>query len=224
MLIMEHVVLSVSIFVTSLLDDKFVRGVNKTVKDQIIWDSFRKGNKEALEIIYEENYSSLFHYGLKFTSDEDIVKDLIHELFIDLIDSGEKLSATDNIRFYLLKVMRNKLLKQLAANLKLKKEGVEMSGFTLVESIENQLIKKEMEENARMQIIASVNKLSKKQQEIIYLRFYNDMSYQKIAELFEVKIQTVRNLMSRAIQSLKDDLEKNKIDKQIILFILNLRV
>lgn len=198
--------------------------MTKTVKDQIIWNSFREGNKEALEIIYEENYSSLFHYGLKFTSDEDLVKDLIHELFIDLIDSGEKLSATDNIRFYLLKAMRNKLSKHLAANLKLKSDQLDASGFTLVESIENQLIKKEMEENARTQIIASVSKLSKKQQEIIYLRFYNDMSYQKIAELFEVKIQTVRNLMSRAIQSLKDDLEKNKIDKQIILFILNLRV
>ncbi len=198
--------------------------MGRIVKDQIIWDSFRKGKKEALEIIYEENYSLLFHYGLKFTSDEELVKDLVHELFIDLIDSCEKLSATDNIRLYLLKAMRNKLSKQLAADLKLKKDGVEMPGFTLVESIENQLIKKEMEENARKQIISSVGKLSKKQQEIIYLRFYNDLSYQKIAELFEVKIQTVRNLMSRAIQSLKEDLEKKTIDKQIILFVLNLPV
>ena len=47
------------------------------------------------------------------------------------------------------------------------------------------------------------------------------MSYQKIAELFGVKIQTVRNLMCRAIQSMKDDLEKNRIDRQIILFILS---
>ncbi|MDX9882973.1 MAG: sigma-70 family RNA polymerase sigma factor [Prolixibacteraceae bacterium] len=196
----------------------------QVVKDQIVWNSFREGNRDALEIIYEENYSSLFHYGLKFTSDDDTVKDLIQELFIELIDSGEKLSATDNIRFYLLKALRNKLLKQLAANPKQKNDHPDIAGFTLVESIENQLIKREMEETVRKRVIASVGKLSKKQQEIIYLRFYNDLSYQKIAELFGVKIQTVRNLMGRAIQSLKEDLEKNRIDKQIILFVLSLPV
>jgi RNA polymerase sigma factor (sigma-70 family) len=198
--------------------------VAQVVKDQIVWNSFREGNRDALEIIYEENYSSLFHYGLKFTSDDDTVKDLIQELFIELIDSGEKLSATDNIRFYLLKALRNKLLKQLAANPKQKNDHPDIAGFTLVESIENQLIKREMEETVRKRVIASVGKLSKKQQEIIYLRFYNDLSYQKIAELFGVKIQTVRNLMGRAIQSLKEDLEKNRIDKQIILFVLSLPV
>ena len=198
--------------------------MTKVVKDQIIWDSFRKGNKEALEIIYEENYSSLFHYGLKFTPDEGLVKDLIHELFIDLINSGEKLSSTDNIRFYLLKVLRNKLSKQLAASLKLRNDQFDVSVFTLVDSIETQLIKKEMEEHTRVRIVASVKKLTKKQQEIIYLRFYNNMSYQKIAELFEVKIQTVRNQMSQAIHSLKEDLEKSGINKQVILLVLNLSV
>jgi RNA polymerase sigma factor (sigma-70 family) len=193
--------------------------VIEDLKNQIIWDNFREGNKKALEIIYEDNYPSLFHYGLKFTPDENLVKDLIHELFIELIDSRDNLSATDNIRFYLLKALRNKLSKHFLSSLKEKANQVVSADFSFVESIETQLIKKEIEEGIRARILASVKKLSEKQQEIIYLRFYNDMSYQMIADIFQVKVQTVRNLMFRAIQSLKEDFEKGELDKQMILFV-----
>ena len=80
--------------------------------------------------------------------------------------------------------------------------------FDLIDSIEIQLIKKETEEELQKRIIIAIKKLSIKQQEIIYLRFYNDLSYQEIAVLFDINLQTVRNLMSRSINSLKEDLQK----------------
>lgn len=198
--------------------------MSENIKNQIIWDEFRKGSKEALETIYEDNYSSLYYYGLKFSQDKDIIKDLIHELFFELIDSGERLSRTDNIRFYLLKALRNKILRQLAETSKFSNKLDENVGFDMVGSIESQLIKEEIEEYLQNHILTAIKKLSVKQQEIIYLRFYNDISYQEIAVLFDVNIQTVRNLMGRAIKSLKDDLNNNNISKNLILFILNLSI
>ena len=195
--------------------------MSEKLKNQIVWDEFRKGSKMALETIYEDNYASLFHYGQKFTQDNDLIKDLIHELFIELIDSGLRLSRTDNIRYYLLKSLRNKLLRQLSEKLKFTNKLAESSDFNLVDSIESQLIKDEVEEQLRNQITNAIKKLSVKQQEIIYLRFYSAISYQEIATLFDVNIQTVRNLMSRAINSLKEDLQNNNLSKHLILFVLN---
>ncbi|MGQ8334959.1 RNA polymerase sigma factor [Sunxiuqinia sp. A32] len=197
------------------------------MKNRVIWDNFREGSKEALEIIYEENYSSLFHYGMKFTPDEHEIKDIIQELFVELINSGTKLSPTNNIRFYLLRAMRNKLIKHLQSAKLLAEnstKNIVNTDFSLFESVENQLIQKEIEEAQRKSILSSINKLSQKQQEIIYLRFYNNMPYQEIADLFEVKIQTVRNLMNRAINSIREDIEDDKINKGLILFALNLSI
>lgn len=199
--------------------------MSKIETDRLVWDSFRQGSKEALEFIYAENYSSLFHYGLKFEPNDEVVKDLIHELFVDLIDSGTKLSSTDNIRFYLLRALRNKIQKQLSGKVHpITSADTIITEFSLSDSIEVQLIKTEIEAELKQQIMESVSRLSEKQQEIIYLRFYNDMSYQHIADLFGVKIQTVRNLMSRAIASLKEDIENNSINRHIILFVLKLSV
>ena len=198
--------------------------MSENLKNQIIWNEFRNGNIDALEIIYEDNYATLYHYGMKFSRDNDLIKDLIHELFIELIDSGSRLSKTDNIRFYLLKALRNKLLKHLSESSKFSSKLEESTEFNLIDSIESQLIKKEVEEQLENQVITAIKKLSIKQQEIIYLRFYNDISYPEIAVLFDVNIQTVRNLMNRAINSLKEDLRSNNLSKHLILFVLNLSI
>jgi len=198
--------------------------VSEALKNRVIWNNFREGSKEALEIIYEENYSSLFYYGLKFTQNRDTIKDVIQELFIELINSGSKLSSTDNIRFYLLKAMRNKLMRHLQDTRFSNRVVLDEPEFRLSESIESQMIQKEVEEEKRAKVLNSINKLSQKQQEIVYLRFYNNLPYHEIADLFEVKIQTVRNLMNRAMNSIREDLEEGKINKNLILFALRLSV
>lgn len=198
--------------------------MSESLNNQIIWDDFRKGSKVALETIYEDNYASLYHYGLKFTRGDYLVKDLIHELFIELIDSGSRLSKTDNIRFYLLKAFRNKLLKNISEKFKYSNKVEKSAEFNIIDSIESQLIKKEVEEEEQKRVISAIKKLSVKQQEIIYLRFYRDLSYQEIAILFEVNIQTVRNLMNRAINSLKVDLQNNNLNKHLILFVISLSI
>ena len=198
--------------------------MSENLKNQIIWDDFRRGSKKALELIYEDHYASLYHYGKKFCKDQDLVKDLIQELFIELIDSGSKLSPTDNILFYLLRALRNKLVKQLSEKSKFSASVQEVSDFDLIESIENQLIVREDEDRLRSRIISAIKRLSAKQQEIIYLRFYCDLSYTEIAGVFDVNIQTGRNLMNRAISSLKEDLKINSYTKHLILFCLKLSI
>jgi len=195
--------------------------VTNTIKDMIIWDSFREGNSKALELIYEENYSPLFYYALKFTNDRDLIQDLIQELFVELINSGKKLSRTNNIRVYLLKALRNKIRFQLARTARRQSRPADYAEFNLLDSVEARLIKKETDETIQNRITSAVKKLSPKQQEVIYLRFYHDMPFTEIAGLFEVNVQTVRNLLTRAITQLKEEL--GKINKQMILFLLNLR-
>jgi len=120
--------------------------------------------------------------------------------------------------------LRNKLIRQLSENSKFSNKLEESAIFNLIDSIESQLIKTEVEEQLKKQIITAVNKLSVKQQEIIYLRFYKDLSYHEIADLFNVEIQTARNLISRAIKLLKEDFQNNNTGNNLILFVLGLHI
>lgn len=191
-------------------------------RDYILWDSFKNGSEHALSLIYKEHYSALFYYGRKIMQDEELIKDLIHELFEELIRAGARLSDTDNIRYYLLKSLRYKLLKKSDSKVENRTNiKSDHPQFGIVDSIEKQMILDETDETRREQIKEAVCRLSSKQQEIIYLRFYNDMNYEQIAEIFQTGIQTVRNLMHRALRSLQEDLKKNGTDLFTLLFFLN---
>ena len=192
-------------------------------EDHIIWDAFRNGNQEALEYIYKQHYSALKYYATKFDLSDSQTNDVIQELFVELIESGNKISQVSNIRYYLLGATRNKIYRLKSKEQK-KNRNFDALDFSIANSIEDQLIHKEIQENSIQHVIASINNLSQKQQEIIYLRFYNDLSYKEIAEIFNTKAQTVQNLMGRAIRSLKDDFEKKNITKSLILMLFKLQI
>ena len=81
--------------------------------DKEIWNDFRKGKNYALSHIYHQHVQSLFRYGKKFSSDDELIKDTIQDLFFDLIRTRENLGKTDNICFYLMRAFRRKLVKNL---------------------------------------------------------------------------------------------------------------
>lgn len=189
-------------------------------QDSIIWDAFKNGNKNAFEHIYREHYSSLKHYALKFSLDNSIINDLIHELFIELIESTNKISTTTNIRYYLLGAIRNKIYSLHSKGKKERIGECNELNFDFSESIEEQLIKNETKEKQRKVLLVALDKLTHKQQEIIYLRFHNNLSYKEIALLFATKPQTVQNLMSRAISTLRTEIEKSDIGENIFLLLM----
>ena len=52
--------------------------------DKLIWNRFLAGDNEAFSEVYQKYVQSLFLYGLQFTSDRELVKDSIHDLFVKL--------------------------------------------------------------------------------------------------------------------------------------------
>jgi len=67
--------------------------------DAKLWEDFKKGEKYALTQIYYHYADSLFRYGKKFSSDDELVKDAIQDLFFDLIRTRAKLGTTDLDKF-----------------------------------------------------------------------------------------------------------------------------
>jgi len=81
--------------------------------DTKVWEDFKKGDKNSLSTIYHDNVNFLYRYGKKFCLDNELIKDTIQDLFFDLIRTRENLGSTDNIRFYLIKAFRNRLVQNL---------------------------------------------------------------------------------------------------------------
>ena len=81
-----------------------------------IWENFKAGDKSALSYVYFQYFHSMFQYGIRFKDDPEFIKDCIQDVFLKLIQAGDKLSPTENIRFYLLRALKNAIYKQIDKN------------------------------------------------------------------------------------------------------------
>lgn len=173
--------------------------------DAPLWDAFRKGNEKALVSIFDRFTRLLYNYGYKIVGEEDVVKDAIQELFIELWKNREHLGETTSIKFYLFKSLRRKLvrintksLKRLTVRLQTEHD---QEAFP---SPEFMLIAEQTSEEEREKIMQMLNTLTKRQREAIFLRYFEELGYDKIAAIMEMSKQAVYNLVSKSIEHLKN--------------------
>ena len=174
-------------------------------EDALLWKSFKEGNKQAFAKIFKKYYSDLFYYGIKLVNNEDLVKDELQELFSDLWNKRRNLSEITYVKAYLIKSFRRKVLKSLTKIRKI--NTVEISDTLDVEfqlSVEELIINGEQRNIDLKRLSVSIGKLNKTQKEIIYLKFYNNLDYQEIAEITGLKYQSIRNSMHKALKVLRN--------------------
>lgn len=173
-------------------------------KDLEIWENFKAGDRSALSYVYFQYFHSMFQYGIKFKDDPEFIKDCIQDVFIKLIQSGEKLSPTDNIRFYLFRALKNTIYKEIDKRKKIEFVEFVTLKFDAPFSLEEELAEKENSTNKEIALLKALNELSERQREIIYLRYECAMEYDQISEIMGLKYDSARKLLFRAIKSLKE--------------------
>ncbi|MDP3444663.1 MAG: sigma-70 family RNA polymerase sigma factor [Ignavibacteria bacterium] len=176
-------------------------------KDSEIWENFKTGDQSALSYIYFQYFNSMFQYGVRFKDDPEFIKDCIQDVFFKLIQAGEKLSPTENIRFYLFKALKNAIYKGIDKGKKMQLVEFVSLKFDSPFALEEELAEKENVSNREMALLKALNELSGRQREIIYLRYECGMEYDQICEIMQLKSDSARKLVFRAIKSLKEIIE-----------------
>ncbi|MEQ8474234.1 MAG: sigma-70 family RNA polymerase sigma factor [Marinoscillum sp.] len=184
-------------------DNSSSKPVDIIVNDGITWDKFKKGDKAALTFIYRNYSNLLFNYGCQFTTNRELVKDAIQDLFIEIINNKENLSQTDSIKFYLFRALRNKLIRMLAKKNSVDLETLENNHpFEISISPETIIINRQIDEEKRTWIAEKLNELPPLQKEALLLFYFEGLTYAQISNMLGMKVKSARALVYRAIKSI----------------------
>ncbi|MDJ1482901.1 sigma-70 family RNA polymerase sigma factor [Cytophagaceae bacterium YF14B1] len=74
------------------------------------------------------------------------------------------------------------------------------------ESYESELIHIQTEVAQQIRLQQELNKLPQRQKEALYLVFYQELSYQQITKIMQLQYQTVRDLVHKALKTLREKL------------------
>jgi len=177
------------------------------MSDILLWKQLKEGNKSALERIYSTYISSLLKYGRKFSRNDQVIEDCVQDLFIELWKNRAGLGMTDSIQRYLLVALRRKVIREMDKSKKRVSdtEPTELD-FEVEIAVDQKLIALELSAERAAQVKAAMENLSKRQKEVIYLKYVSGLDYEDIGETMGLNYQSVRNLVSNALKKLKGTL------------------
>lgn len=171
--------------------------------NSIIWDRFLEGDKMAFEELMKTHFTVLFHYGTKFSKDREFIKDCIQDLFLQLWESRQNLSNKVMVKPYLMASLRRRIHRATLpihfSDILTKSEDI----FEVEFSIEEKFIQDESTLLLTQKIKYVLEMLPKRQKEVIYLKFFQELEREQIAKVMEVAPQTVSNLLQMAVKQLK---------------------
>jgi len=159
-----------------------------------------KKDEQAFGLLYERYFPLLFIYASKIISDEEVVKDILQDVFVSLW-SKTGLEINTSFSSYIYAAVRFQLFDYIDKQ-KVRQGYADSLQHFLdqgVYSTDNYLLEKELQQ----QIEKEIMNLPPKMREIFILSRQEEKSYEEIARQRNVSLNTVRKQVSNALKIMR---------------------
>ena len=188
------------------INKKYFESVINLTKEQeqTLWKDMISGNKKSFEDLYKQYFQALINYGFRITKNENLIEDAVQELFNSIWNNRTNLSEVNEVKFYLFRSLKNRILRQLERDIFDKSEDIDVY-LDFLNSISEEQKKIDSEQfDANLDTLQrAIAHLPIRQQEVINLKYYHDFTLDEIAKLMDVNKQSVSNLLFRSYAILR---------------------
>jgi len=180
--------------------------------DETLWEGMLRGDQDMFLSLYNRYYHALLFVGLKEIRDPQLVKDTIQQLFLYLWEKRESIHVARNVKSYLLTSFLRKLSADWKKSGKVSKLQVVYSQYSedTTPSPEENLILKDEQQHPFRHLMDFINELPSRQKELLYLKFYEGLSYEEIVQQTGLTHRTIYNKIHEALKKLRLDIVNNE--------------
>ncbi len=189
--------------------------------DKEVWLMFKDGHEGAFTWLYENYFDPLYNFGLKGGFSVEAVEDCLQDLFVELRQRRARLGEVLNVKAYLFKCFRRKLLRDARKSRVLELVGGQRSGISFEPVIEQEehFVDARLSALQQQHLQKALATLPVRQREAIYHFFYEGFSYTELAEVMELgSAKTARNLVYKSLASLRA--QKDKLPHWLVASLL----
>jgi len=192
------------------------------MEEKLLWETFLGGDKFAFNRIVQHFYKESFQYGMKFTDDADLVKDCLQEMFLTLWTRRSHLNPVDSIKGYLFVSLRRLLHKKVLGQKKHLTQSLDADadfGIRFSFSFDEHYVQNESYTQMAAWLNNKLIELPSRQKEVLYLRFFKQLTRNETSEVMGISPQTVANLQLTAIKTLKERAQSENKSFDLLLWL-----
>ena len=176
------------------------------------------GNNKAFDELLARTQSSLFAYIMFVVRNEDVANDIFQETFVKVITRLQEGQYTDSgkFSFWLTRIAHNAIMDWYRAqrsehivDLADDNDLSKLKGHEVLDNFrESEIVNEQVMDDVRRMM----ETLPATQREVVYMRFYQQLSFKEIAELTGVSINTSLGRMRYALMNLRKMAKKHQIE------------
>lgn len=183
--------------------------------------SYVNGNNQAFDLLLSRNQSKLFSYILFVVHDQDLANDIFQETFVKVITKLQERKYVDSGKFsaWIMRIAHNVIMDwyrdNRAQNIVEATEDNDLSNINSNSCLDYNIEDRYINEQVLRDVKKMMNLLPPTQREIVFMRFYQEMSFKEIAETTGVSINTALGRMRYAILNLRRMAKKSKMSIEV---------
>ena len=184
--------------------------------------SYVRGNNQAFDLLLSRNQSKLFSYILFVVHEQDLANDIFQETFVKVITKLQEGRYIDSGKFsaWIMRIAHNVIMDwyrdNRAKNIVETSDDNDLSNVTGNDITDFNIEDRYVNEQVLRDVKKMMNLLPPTQREIVFMRFYQEMSFKEIAETTGVSINTALGRMRYAILNMRRMARKNKLSLETV--------
>ena len=184
--------------------------------------SYVRGNNQAFDLLLSRNQSKLFSYILFVVHEQDLANDIFQETFVKVITKLQEGRSIGSGKFsaWIMRIAHNVIMDwyrdNRAKNIVETSDDNDLSNVTGNDITDFNIEDRYVNEQVLRDVKKMMNLLPPTQREIVFMRFYQEMSFKEIAETTGVSINTALGRMRYAILNMRRMARKNKLSLETV--------
>lgn len=198
-----------------------MRKLNELSDEELAVD-YINGNNHAFDLLLSRNQSKIFSYILFVVRDRDVADDVFQETFVKVITKLQqgKYTVTGKFCAWVMRIAHNIIMdmyrEQKSEKIVEATEDNDLSNFGSKELLDENIESKFVNEQILCDVKRMMNLLPTAQREVVYMRFYQQLSFKEIADTTNVSINTALGRMRYAIINLRKMAQEHQMELRMM--------
>lgn len=188
------------------------------MNDEELLHQLAHGSGSAIDTLIYKYHKLLYGYVFRMTTNEHTTADIVQETFVILYRQALKQQCPETLKPWLYKIATNlcrDYWKKASTRREVPWDWEHNSWPT--DAMHPETIHFADQYADREWMMASINRLHMDHRAVIFLRFYQDLTYEQMAEALEVPVNTVKSRLYRALKQLEINLETEVAQFETVL-------
>lgn len=185
---------------------------------------YAEGNNRAFDLLLSRSEVKLFSYIMFMVHDESLANDIFQETFVKVITQLQKHEYMPNGKFcswcmriahnIVMDMFRDNNQRRIVDTVTYDPTSKALNEYVVFDNVESGYVKEQVYADVKR----IMNLLPPTQREVVFMRFYQQLSFKEIAETTNVSINTSLGRMRYALMNMRRIARENDICLNVAMF------